>query len=113
MKIDIVKTLQYLRPNEQWTLIGLEYSGLTWFSDTAKPTEEELNEAWTTVVEKLVLWEPVRTRRNGLLTASDWTQLNDVTLPNREEWVEYRQKLRDVTHDFSSPDDVIWPVPPA
>ena len=113
MKIGIVKTLQYMRPNEQFVLVGLDYSGLTWVSDTQKPTEEELNQAWTTVVEKLVLWEPIRNQRGTLLSASDWTQFNDVTLPNKEEWAEYRQKLRNITDDFSSPSDVIWPVPPA
>jgi hypothetical protein len=39
-------TLQYLRPNEEWTLEGDDYAGLTWLSDTPKPTEAQLVAAW-------------------------------------------------------------------
>ena len=30
----------------QWTLNGDEYDGLTWLSDTPKPTQEELDALW-------------------------------------------------------------------
>ena len=30
----------------EWTLNGDEYSGLTWLSDTPKPTQEELDALW-------------------------------------------------------------------
>lgn len=30
----------------EWTLNGDEYSGLTWLSDTPKPTQEELDGLW-------------------------------------------------------------------
>lgn len=30
----------------EWTLNGDEYSGLTWLSDTEKPTQEELDALW-------------------------------------------------------------------
>lgn len=33
-------------PNTEWTLNGDEYSGLTWLSDTEKPTQEELDALW-------------------------------------------------------------------
>ena len=36
----------------------------------------------------------MRLMRNGLLTASDWTQLPDATC-DREAWKTYRQALRD------------------
>ena len=44
--MNIPMTLSYLRPGEEWTLDGEEYSGLTWLSDTAKPTEAQLVAAW-------------------------------------------------------------------
>lgn len=44
--MNISVTLNYLRPNEQWTLDGDEYAGLTWLSETVKPTEAELIAAW-------------------------------------------------------------------
>jgi hypothetical protein len=30
----------------EWTLNGDEYAGLTWLSDTPKPTQEELDALW-------------------------------------------------------------------
>tara|TARA_R110000868_G_scaffold104391_3_gene287480 strand:+ start:567 stop:833 length:267 start_codon:yes stop_codon:yes gene_type:complete len=44
--MNIPMTLSYLRPGEEWTLEGEEYAGLTWLSDTAKPTEAQLVAAW-------------------------------------------------------------------
>ena len=38
-------TLMYLRPGEEWTLNGDSYEGLTWLSDTPKPTKKELETA--------------------------------------------------------------------
>lgn len=43
--MNIPVTLQYLRPGEEWTLDGEEYAGLTWLSDTKKPTEDEISKA--------------------------------------------------------------------
>jgi hypothetical protein len=112
MTIDLAKTISFLRPDEEWTLIGNDYSGLTWLSDTTKPTLEELEQAWSILAPEIP-WEPIRKERDSFLVASDWTQLPDVSIPNRPAWVEYRRKLRDVTKDFPTPQDVIWPVPPA
>lgn len=36
-------------PGSQWTLDGDEYAGLTWLSDTPKPTQAELDAAWPQV----------------------------------------------------------------
>lgn len=45
--IDIAATLMYLRPGEEWSLDGTEYDGLTWLSDTVKPTLDEIASAQT------------------------------------------------------------------
>lgn len=57
-------------------------------------------------------WDYVRSDRAVLLTRSDWTQMPDVLLPNKQAWAEYRQALRDIT---SQPDpfNIVWPVPPS
>jgi len=52
--MNIPVTLHYLRPNEEWTLNGDNYDGLTWLSETDKPTEAELVEAWP-LAEKSIL----------------------------------------------------------
>jgi hypothetical protein len=33
----------------EWTLDGDTYDGLTWLSDTPKPTQQELDDAWPAV----------------------------------------------------------------
>lgn len=53
----------------------------------------------------------VRANRDALLTACDWTQLPDVTIPKKAEWATYRQALRDITNDPAFP-DVVFPNNP-
>jgi hypothetical protein len=61
--------------------------------------------------------EALRTRRDELLEASNWTQLADSPLSDadRKSWAEYRQELRDLleakTLDPFHPPP--WPTPPA
>lgn len=57
--------------------------------------------------------EAVVMQRNQLLIESDWTVLPDVVLSNRDEWVTYRQALRDITDQPGHPWDVVWPQKPA
>jgi hypothetical protein len=58
-------------------------------------------------------WDDIRTRRNMLLLDSDWTQLSDSPLlvELKEQWMIYRQELRDITNQ-SNPFDVVWPIEP-
>jgi hypothetical protein len=56
--------------------------------------------------------EQVRAQRNGLLAASDYTQLADVPIANRAAWVTYRQALRDIPAQGGFPVEVTWPEPP-
>lgn len=36
-------------PDAEWHLVGDTYDGLTWLSDTPKPTQAELDAAWPAV----------------------------------------------------------------
>jgi len=56
-------------------------------------------------------WPLVRRKRDGLLMASDWTQLPDVPLATKEAWATYRQALRDITEQ-ADPFNIVWPVEP-
>jgi len=40
----LILTTNY--PTAQWSLSGNSYDGLTWFSDTPKPTQAELDALW-------------------------------------------------------------------
>lgn len=37
----------------QWTLNGDDYKGLTWLSDSKKPTKAELDAQWETVKQEI------------------------------------------------------------
>ena len=47
MDIAIVLTRKY--PGQEWILDGDNYSGLTWLSDTPKPSKKELEDLWSEV----------------------------------------------------------------
>ena len=39
-------------PDAEWTLDGDTYDGLTWLSDTPKPSQQELDAAWPAVQQQ-------------------------------------------------------------
>jgi hypothetical protein len=53
----------------------------------------------------------IRAERNRLLLVTDWTQVSDspLTQEKRDEWKVYRQALRDMFINCSTPSDVVWP----
>ena len=46
---DYAAVLSENYPDAEWTLDGDTYDGLTWLSDTPKPTQAELDAAWPAV----------------------------------------------------------------
>ena len=56
----------------------------------------------------------VRSQRNGMLSAADWTQIGDAALGDHtaEEWATYRQALRDLPSVFTRVSEVVWPLNP-
>jgi len=60
--------------------------------------------------------EEVRSIRNGLLSDTDWTVLQDspFTSAQTADWVIYRQALRDITGHANFPylNDADWPTKP-
>ena len=62
--------------------------------------------------------EELRKKRNELLISSDWTQLQDVQNSfdeiTKNKWIDYRQKLRDITKEYSENEitditQISWP----
>lgn len=51
--MDIPTILERKFPGEIWTLNGDDYEGLTWLSDTTKPTKAKLNSLWTEVQSEM------------------------------------------------------------
>jgi len=56
----------------------------------------------------------VRSRRNGMLRNTDWTQIGDAALGDHtaEEWATHRQALRDLPQTYSRVSEVVWPNDP-
>ena len=57
-------------------------------------------------------YNDLRRQRNKLLQDTDWTQTNEVVMQNQEEWVAYRQALRDLPATTEDPEQITWPEPP-
>lgn len=83
-------------------------------SETQKVTWDSENLAY--VVSDMSdgeLWSAVRTKRDRLLSESDWTMIPDAPRSlNYREWEKYRQSLRDVPSEFSDPKSITWPESP-
>jgi hypothetical protein len=43
--MDIALVLNYLRPNEEWSINDNDYEQLIWFDETSKPTLEQIKKA--------------------------------------------------------------------
>jgi hypothetical protein len=63
--MDIAKVLVRKFPETLWNLDGDEYTGLTWFSDSPKPTEKTLEALWPEVQYEVAM-ERVEQARAGL-----------------------------------------------
>ena len=56
-------------PDASWTLNGDNYDGLTWLSDTPKPSQAELDAAWPAVQQAQA--DAVAARETAKQTAVD------------------------------------------
>ena len=59
---------------------------------------------------------PVRLQRNAKLAGSDWVvvRCTELGVPVPQEWIDYRQALRDFTYTYEYGSITInWPTPPA
>jgi hypothetical protein len=85
-----------------------DYDTLEWnVSDIPKPTKEEVEEMYESVVDEWLL-EDMRQERNMLLACCDFRVVPDY--PNRDAWLEYRQQLRDFPALWLP--DMPFPTPP-
>jgi hypothetical protein len=57
-------------------------------------------------------WVKLRSRRDGLLSLCDWTQVADAPVDDLV-WAVYRQALRDLPANTTDPMNPVWPEMPA
>ena len=66
------------------------------------------------VTDTVELAASIRVKRDGLLRASDHTQVTDVPESSlqstKAEWATYRQALRDIPSQSGFPNTVVWPT---
>lgn len=70
---------------------------------------------WTDLRSRDEIGAAIRDRRAQLLTSSDWSMLPDSPLSDeaKENWKQYRQRLRDITNEAQYPHAVTWPDLPS
>jgi len=97
MKYDISHAITDLYGPTKFVLKGVKYSGLEWYDERPKPSEEEIQAK----IAELEAAEPLRLlriQRNQLLQQTDWIATIDYpgTVEVQEQWLDYRQALRDL-----------------
>ena len=73
----------------------MDASGLPIFPAGSSITTEEFKIKFDEVLKEYPL-NTLREQRNILLKESDWVMVSDYNPPNKDEWVAYRQVLRDL-----------------
>jgi hypothetical protein len=51
--INYAEILSQKYNGSEWTINGDDYEGLTWLSDTSKPTKKQLDDLWPEIQNKL------------------------------------------------------------
>ena len=110
MDIPIILTKRY--PDAEWTLDGDSYSGLTWLSDTPKPTLAELQAEWAQV-EYEVAYAAVQAKRQAAYQSEsdpiffDY-QRGEVT---EQDWLDAVQAVKDAHPYPVDPSTIVEPEP--
>ena len=94
--IDYVAVLTALYPDAEWNLEGDAYDGLTWLSDTPKPSQPELDAAWTQVQYEHAYAQVEDARRAAYEQTSDplffkWQRGTGT----EQEWLDAVQTVKD------------------
>jgi hypothetical protein len=89
-----VLTAEY--PGAEWTLDGDDYAGLTWLSDTPKPTKAELDAAWPAVQYQRAYAQVERERHAAYIADADplffrWQRGTGT----EQEWLDAVQAVKD------------------
>ena len=88
--MDYSKVLIKHYENLGWSC-NMTYESIEWLDTaTPKPTKEELD-----VLLLEMMKDEMRQERNKLLSDSDFRVLPDYSNVNKEDWITYRQELRD------------------
>ena len=102
--------------NETEGFLEGHYDAINYKIVDGVPVLRSENEKQSLISERDVYTvESLRSERDKLLAASDWTQLPDSPLSDskKAEWVTYRQQLRDLPANTPDPSSPNYPSPPS
>jgi hypothetical protein len=99
---------------------GAMFRKVTGVTDDGSAIESDNSSDWGVTwdevnvkMQDLTAAEPMkalRAERDRLIAATDWWASSDLTMTDAQ--TAYRQALRDITEDYDSLDDVVWPTKP-
>lgn len=95
MDISLILTKNYV--GSEWTLDGEEYSGLTWLSDTPKPTKAALEKQWAQVQYEFELEKVAEQRRAAYTVESDPLafKYQETELPeDKAAWLAKKEEIK-------------------
>jgi hypothetical protein len=115
--IDYSQILSVNYQGSEWAMSNEDYATLQWFSDTPKPTQEELDALIPNTADE-VAKQNCKSEATSILTATDWTSIADVGDPtkanpyliNQAEFIAYRSTIRN--YAVNPVVDPIWPTQP-
>ena len=109
------ETVKFFNPiPENVVGIGITYDQLKYAEGYDKPPKEEFEAKLQELVDGQPLVE-LRTKRNTVLDQSDKYATIDyphATVAKQQEWLDYRQALRDLPSVTEDPLNPVWPTPP-
>jgi hypothetical protein len=109
---NIIKAILKINPNAEVSVSGNDINTITWENGTTPIPKADI-EAIIPQVELDMAMEDLRSKRNKLLSDTDYLALADNTMT--EEVRTYRQALRDITEGLSTVEQVeavVFPIKP-
>jgi hypothetical protein len=113
MMTDVTKAILKINPNASFTVENNDVNQITWLNDTTPISASDIENEFDSVNNDISM-EQLRTERNAKLAETDWEIVmhkeKGTNIPAALK--TYRQSLRDITNDYTSLDDVVWPEKP-
>ena len=107
MNDTVIKAILKINPKAEVSVSGNDINTITWENGTTPISVSDI-QAQLPIVEFDMAMEDLRTKRNKDLQNSDWTQLPDNTLTSeqRNAWMLFRTKLRNITNGLTTVEQV-------
>ena len=111
----VYETIKHFNPTFEGVRGHLHtYESVEYAEGYEKPPKEEFEAKLQELIDAQPLKE-LRTKRNTLLAKTDYVATIDYPHPTpekKQEWLDYRQALRDLPSTTEDPANPVWPVPP-